>query len=365
MSTTVIGLNDPKAVTRFSAMLATQVLSSSYFSRRFVGKGVNNPIQQIDDLESDAGDRVTYDLIAALRGRPTTGDKRLEGAEESLRFFTDDMRIDQARKAVSAGGKMSRKRTMHNLRTLSKELLSDYFAIWLDQLFFMYLSGARGVNQDFYEPLDYTGHAGNAFVSPDSAHIVYPGAVTSKASLTASDTMSRDLVEKVVTRASMLRATNPDLSNLIPVSMEGEERFVLVMSKYQELSMRTTTGATGWLEIQKAAAAAQGTKNNIFTGSLGMINNVILHSHQSVIRFSDYGAGSNIPASRALFMGRQAAVVAYGTPGGNRFSWEESQRDYGNEPTIATGLIVGVKKTVFAGTDFGLMSVDTSSPIPS
>ena len=66
-------------------------------------------------------------------------------------------------------------------------------------------------------------------------------------------------------------------------------------------------------DIADASLAAEGRKNPIFMGGLGMINNTVLHKHRNVIRFSDYGSGSNVLAARALFMGRQAAVVAYGT----------------------------------------------------
>jgi hypothetical protein len=45
------------------------------------------------------------------------------------------------------------------------------------------------------------------------------------------------------------------------------------------------------LDIQKATATNNGTKNPIFTGSLGEYRGVVLHKHNKVTRFSDYGAG--------------------------------------------------------------------------
>jgi N4-gp56 family major capsid protein len=136
------------------------------------------------------------------------------------------------------------------------------------------------------------------------------------------------------------------------------------MSPFQEFQLRTQDAA-GWLEIQKAAAAAEGRNNPIFKGGLGMIGNTILHSHRNVIRFSDYGAGANLPAARALFMGRQAAVIAYGSKGGLRYTWKEEMEDYDNEPTVASGFIGGVKKTQFNGKDFGVISIDTYAKDPN
>ena len=96
-----------------------------------------------------------------------------------------------------------------------------------------------------------------------------------------------------------------------------------------------------------------------------MINNVVLHSHESAIRFSDYGAGANLPAARALFMGRQAGVVAFGSTGGLRFDWSEETQDHGNEPVVAAGIIIGVKKTRFNSKDFGVFAVDTYAVDPN
>lgn len=365
MAQTIIPFGDVKAQKKWSSNLAVDQLTKSYFSKKFIGKGDNNVIEQKTELESDKGDRISFDLSVQLRGKPTQGDNRLKGKEENLKFYTDEVIIDQTRKSVSAGGRMSRKRSAHDLRVVAKNRLGDYWAKYMDELTFMYLSGARGINEDFIEDTDFTGHAGNAFDAPDTQHILYGGSATSKATITATDVMNRDVIETAVTKARMMRAQDPKTANMVPVTVEGEERYVTVMSPFQEHDMRTATGATGWLELQKAAASAEGNKNKIFKGGLGMINNVILHSHASAIRFNDYGAGSNVKAARALFMGRQAGVIAYGTSKGQRFMWKEEVDDFDNEPTVASGTIVGMKKTRFNGKDFGVMSIDTAAKDPS
>lgn len=364
MSSTVIPFGDPKAQKKWSATLAVDQVKKSYFERKFVGTSENSIIQRKTELESDSGDRISFDLSVQLRGEHTEGDRRLEGKEESLRFYTDEVVIDQVRKAVSAGGKMTRKRTAHNLRSVAKGRLGDYWSRFMDEITFMYLSGARGMNRDFLFPQSFTGHAGNPLQAPDDAHLLYGGSATSKATITAADKMSRLLIERAAVQATMLQSQDPDAANMCPVTMDGEERYVVVMSPFQEHDLRTAD-ASGWLEIQKAAAAAEGRNNPIFKGSLGMINNVVLHSHRNAIRFSDYGAGGDLPAARALFLGRQAGVVAYGTTGGMRFSWKEEMKDYGNEPTVASGTIFGIKKSRFNGKDFGVITLDTYAKDPN
>ncbi|CAM8654946.1 N4-gp56 family major capsid protein [Sphingobium cupriresistens] len=365
MGQTVIPFGDPKAQKKWSAKLAVDSAKKSYFSRKFVGTDENNILQQKTDLESDAGDRISYDLSVQLRGKPTQGDNRLKGKEESLKFYTDEVAIDQTRKSVSAGGKMTRKRTAHNLRQVAKDRLADYWSQYTDELTFIYLSGARGINQDFIEDPGWGGHGGNAIEAPDSQHILFGGDATSKATISTDDGMAREMIERAAVRARMMRAMDPTTANMMPVDINGEKHYVLLMSPFQEHSLRTESGNAGWLEIQKAAATAEGRSSPIFKGGLGMINNVVLHTHESVIRFNDYGAGTNLPAARALFLGRQAGVVAYGTAGGFRFSWEEEVDDFGNEPTVAAGTIIGVKKARFNGKDFGVMALDTYAKDPA
>jgi len=366
MPTTVVAFGDPKAQKKWSGSLFLEVQKKSYFDKKFVGDTEEYIIQRLTDLESDSGDTISFDLVVRLRKAPTYGDNRLQGKEEQLRFFTDTVSIDQMRHAVSAGGKMSRKRTLHNLRRISRTKLSDYWAQFTDEMHFIYLSGARGINEDFIEAVTWAGHAGNAIQAPDTAHLSYGGTATAKNNVTNTDKMTKAVVEKARVKATMLGSTDPNLTSLQPVMVNGEEHFVCIMSEFQAYDMRTAD-TTGWLDIQKAAAAAEGRNNPIFKGGLGMIDNVVLHTHKNVIRFNDYGSGVNLPAARALFLGAQAGVIAYGSAegSGTRYTWSEETADHGNEPQIAAGMIDGVKKTRFNGKDFGVIAIDTYSKDPN
>lgn len=363
MTSTVVAFGDPKAQKKWSTDLAVDTRKQSYFEK-FIGKDRNSIIQRKTELESDAGDKISFDLSVKLRNKATEGDKRLEGNEENQRFYSDEVYIDQLRHAVSAGGRMSRKRTSHDMRELAKSQLSEYFAQLFDELCFIYLSGARGMNQDFLWGPEFAGHANNPIQAPDGEHILYGGSATSKASLTASDKMSRLLIERAQNKARMMQARNPKTANMVPVNIEGGKHYVCVMSVDQEFDMRTNEGS-GWLEVTRALATAEGRNSPLVKSGLGMMGNTILHSHESVIRFSDYGAGGNVNAARALFMGRQAGVVAYGTSGGLKYDWKEETKDYGNEPTVASGFIAGVKKSRFNDFDFGVIALDTAAKDPN
>jgi len=374
MAKTLVGVGDAKAIKRFSAFLAVDSSRKSYFNRKFMGQGeqAQTPLQTLPHLERDAGDQISYDLVMQLKMKPVQGDSVLRGKEEDLKFYTDSLYIDQLRGGVNTGGKMSRKRTLHDMRMIARDRQSDWWARLFDETLFMYLSGARGINADFVEDTSFTGYAGNAFVAPDSEHILYGGDASSKATVDSADKLSLATIDKALSRAETMGGGTTGTPELQPCMIDGEPHYVLVMHPWQEYDLRTNTSTGQWLDIQKAAAGAEGKANPIFRGGLGMYNNVVLHKHKGVIRFSDYGAASPavVKAARALFLGRQAGVVAFGSPGtGLRFDWHEEMEDRENQVVITTSSIFGVKKTAFTidGTsrDFGVIAIDTAAADPS
>jgi N4-gp56 family major capsid protein len=165
----------------------------SYFSKKFMGKGeeAQTPIQMLPHLENDAGEKISYDLVMQLKMQPIEGDNTLEGKEEDLKFYTDSLYIDQMRGGVNTGGRMTRKRTIHDLRKVARVRQSEWWARIFDELIFMYLSGARGINADYIYSTAYAGFATNAFVAPDNQHILYANVATSKATLAATDKVDR------------------------------------------------------------------------------------------------------------------------------------------------------------------------------
>jgi len=70
MATTVIGLNDQKAIKKWSGELAVDTVRKSYFNKKFIGSGTGMPIQQLTSLESGAGDNISYDLSMQLKMAP-------------------------------------------------------------------------------------------------------------------------------------------------------------------------------------------------------------------------------------------------------------------------------------------------------
>lgn len=373
---TVIGVNDPQAVKRWSLNLAVAVNKSSYFTKKFMGEGkdVKLPIQLISDLEGDASDEVTVDLLMPMNMEPLVADDTLDGKEQPLKYYTDKLRIDQVRGGVDLGGRMTRKRTLRDLRQDAKRASADWWKRLFDELLFIYLSGTQ--------PQDASGFVWksgnpmfnvNSITAPDSQHMMYGGDATSKASIGVDDGFTLRLIDKAVAKAETMGGDGSDEVSMLPVEIEGEEGvYIALMHPFQFDALKSDTAVGQWLDIQKAAAASEGQKNPIFSGASGRYNNTILHKHRNVLRFSDYGTSSNLPAARALFMGAQAAFMAFGMRGsGLRFDWTEELADHGNAVKIGTNTIVGVKKATYKSKDssvqrdFGVFAMDTYAKDPN
>jgi N4-gp56 family major capsid protein len=378
LARTIIGVGDAKAVKRYSGLMAYDTSQKSYWNQRFMAAGAEAevPIQILNDLASDAGEQIYYDLLAELRMAPIEGEDNLEGNEEAQRFYTDSIYIDQARCGVNTGGRMTRKRTLHNLREKARRQQSGWWGRLFDELLFIYTSGSRGVNPNFLLPLGYTGRANNSLVSPDTSHTLYGSALNATTGLEengatafnnidSADKFSLKLIDRAKTRADVQGGGPTGIPVLQPCKIDGNETYVCVMHTWQEDDMRVSTQTGQWMDIQRAAAGAEGRNSPLFKGTLGMYRGVILHSHRNVIRFSNAGSGANVEAARALFLGSQAAVVAFGSPGTNlRFDWNEETRDNGDKVVITTGSIFGIKKVTFTtdqgAQDFGVFSMDTA-----
>jgi len=99
---------------------------------------------------------------------------------------------------------------------------------------------------------------------------------------------------------------------------------------------------------------------------LGEWNGIILHKHRNVVTFDDYGAGANVEAARALFLGAHAGLAAWGKNGDyGRYSWNEETEDRGNRLVITAGAKYGIKRATFNSKDVGVIAVDTACADPN
>jgi len=309
---------------------------------QFMGKDSNSVVQIKTELNKAAGDRIRFGLRMQLTGDGIKGDSVLEGNEEDLVTYSQDIYIDQLRHAVRSGGKMSEQRVPFSVRAEARDGLADWWADRIDTAFFNQLCGISSQTD-----VRYTGM--QTATAPDAGHVIYQGHTT-EASISTTDVFTIDLIDNAVelakTTANAIR----------PVRVGGESKYVMFLHPYQVTDLRTNTSTGQWLDIQKAAMSGGKTSGNpIFTGALGEYNGVVLHENT---RVPLNGTKANV--RRAVLLGAQAGCIAFGKGyGKNTFDWTEELFDYKNQLGVGAGCIWGLQKTRYNGSDFATVVVST------
>lgn len=343
MATTQYALNHPLAVRVWSTKLFQEALKATAF-RPFIGEGTSSIIQMKNELKKSAGSRITTGLRMQLVGEGISGDATLEGNEEALDTFNDDLYIDQLRHAVKNAGRMSDQRVTFSVREEARVGLVDWWADRFDTCIANQLAGNTAQTN-----LKYTGN--NATIAFDSSHVVYGGGAVSEADVASKGAAAKftlDLIDKCVTKAKTLTPM------VRPIRHNGKDCYAIFLHPFQVRDLRTSTATGQWLDIQKAAMSGGDiSKNPIFTGALGMYNNTYIYE---AVRLPEVVS----TVKRAVFCGAQAAVMAFGRNNApSVMTWVEETFDYGNQFGVSAGSIFGVKKSVFNSLDFGTITVPT------
>lgn len=348
MALTDYPVNSPLAVKKWAPGLLKEALKKT-FALQFMGEDSNSLIQIKTELGKGAGDRLTFGLRQQLQGGGVSGDGTLEGSEEALATYSQNLTIDQLRHAVRSAGKMSEQRVPFSVREEAKDGLSDWWADRIDRWWMNQICGNTAETD-----LRYTGM--QATVAPDAGHFVYPGAAIAETSLSATTAFrfSLTMIDKAVERAKIA------VNRLRPVRVGSEDYLVAFLHPYQVTSLRTNTNSGQWLDIQKAAmAGSKAADNPIFTGALGVYNKVILFENIRVPLVVG-ATGGTLDVARAVLCGAQAACMGFGRGSGkNTFSWVEELFDYENQLGVAAGCIGGIVKTRFNGSDFATVAMSS------
>jgi len=362
MAMTSYGPNSPEAVKLWSRSLWHESFSNMYF-RRFLGSDKKSLVQYVPDPAKSAGDQVTCTLRKPLDGPGVLGDSTLEGNEEQLKTFTDELRINQLRNAHRSKGKMSEQRVPWSVRKEGKDALSDWFTERLEIAFFNQLCGFNAQND-----LRLTGH--NTPVAPDLRHYMWAGndnpGVVDDAAIPAGQVLTLDTIDCLVTKAQTMRSNGS--ARIRPIRVGNTDHYVLFIHPENLKQMRIGLGNTRWQELQLAAVSARNQSSNpLYTGAAGIYNNTVIHTSEYVT----YGVGANgvvtdaiNPATagnavrRGVFAGAQSMAYAVGK-GDTRLGMSNYEElfDYGNQLGQSCGAIFGLKKVQYDNEDFGTITV--------
>ena len=298
------------------------------FFSKFMGKDASSIIRVQDELSKEAGDNVTIPLLLKLAGAGVTGDSTLEGNEEALQYRDFNVQINQYRNAVRLTGRLEEQKSALKLRTDAKAALQNWMTELIDGKFFTAFSA-----------------------NPTAGRIVYAGTNTAENTIADTDKFTAKLIGKAKRIAQM--DTN---SKIQPVKVNGANHFVMIIDPYQARDLKADSE---WVSAQESANI-RGETNPIFTGALGMWDNVIIHENEQCKRTTTGASGAMV--GHALFLGAQAGVMATAQD----TKWVEKDFDYDNQTGFAISRILGIAKTQykFNGTDlvdFATVNVMTSS----
>lgn len=379
MADIYVPAGDAQAVTLFSKLTIAHAMRHAA-AAKFIKIGLkpedpNNIVQLFTDLSKEPGDTIKYHLIPNPVGAGTIGDAPIAGRTKSFKALQASFIINQLRFGEKVVGRMTQQRVPYSIRSAMKVGIANWWTQNFDYGFFNQLGGNVAQTD-----LSYTGM--NAVVAPDSAHWIFPSTVTAESGLTSSHPFDIGLVAKV---NAMARGTLA--FPIKPLNIQGAKvNGVLFLHPLQVKALRTAYGAGGWAQVQQLAyQGLMETSNPIFSGALGMIDNVVLHEAPNV-PFDDSSrnqiydietnsmiahpcnlgaaATGTTKVARAIFVGAQALAMGFGGAAvidGKtlKVHWSEAVLDHGNELEVVAGMIYGMKKTVFASQDLATIVIST------
>ena len=415
MAQTVIQQGDPMARRVYGVGVFVESIRRSVFRKKLTGpvpqqpasmakartrsmqSSSDMPIVQITDLERTQGDTVTMDLFGVLTGEPIMGDKKAVGTGQPLHKSTMEISINQYRKVADPGGKMTRKRTVHDLRQVCRANLGDWFARCEDQLCLVHLAGARGTDTgiDWCIPLEtsptFAEVVVNPVMPPTPNRRRMAGNATGTADLEKDDIIDLEEIDKV--RAWLDEMELPPMPCKIPDDPASQDDPVylwgLTSRQWHYLETKYTSTNTGWRQFLAAAEKrAMQSKHPLFVGGrngmAGIWNGIYVFKMNRAIRWAAGdpvkqrnadGTISTVNAAeamdRSLLLGGQALGEAMGDTGaGHPMMWAEEVTDFGNALEIAGIAMGGKEKVTFTGsdnvvTDFGVICVDSYAPDPT
>jgi N4-gp56 family major capsid protein len=349
MAQTTYGVNDASTVKVWSKKVAEEALKATPIAP-LIGETEDSIIYRKTELKKSAGDRITCNLFMNLNGDGFTEAQVMEGNEEALTNFTDNLFINELHNAakVPNKGTIDEQRVPFPLRNLAKSRLVKWYAKRMSVSFFNQACG--------YTPQTDTRYTGlNAVIAPSASRIIRANSAATDEALTSADTFDLRLVDFA---KEMADTADPQIQ---PIMFEGEEKYVMYLHPFQVTDLRTNTSTGQWLDITKAVYQGAKQKNPIYSGALGEYNQVILRKAYDVTQgVHSVSGAAETDVRRAVLLGAQAAIMASG--GFNEeteYEWVEELFDYKRWLGVAVKSIFGLKKSVYNSLDYGTVVVST------
>lgn len=304
-------------------------------------------VQEITDLAAQKGNQITFGLATNASGNGVDGDGELEGQEEQQSTYSQALTINQKRNAHRLTGEMDEKKAAYNMRKSARLSLKIWLAQIVQQDGFIKLTGdSAGAGQNNASLYNFA----NTPTAPSTNRRGYAGGQTAESDLTTSHVFDTKVIVKARQLAQLASV------KVRPIMVEGRKVYLMLLHPYQSADLKKDAV---WNQAQRDAWY-RGSKNPIFTGSLGVYDQVVLHEHEDMWIDTDGGSAS-ASIGRAVLCGAQALILAYGRPS----KWVEKSFNYDNQWGIACGRIWGWVRPTFNSEDYGTITMSTAAAVAS
>ncbi|MBW8017999.1 MAG: N4-gp56 family major capsid protein [Planctomycetes bacterium] len=340
-----------------------QAEKDAYFNDgRFVGTDSNSVIQVNADLTKNKGDQIHTPLRARLIDDGKINDAAIEGSEVALTFHNCDTTIHKRKQAVRIDGEMTERRTKIKLRGEAKEALGAWHAEIRDSDIVLGLSGLANAVGTIAAALPTSARRFIGGQKTDST-----GLATVATDALIDDTAGIHLFGTTVL-SHLKRMAQVDggasYGKIRPIVIKGKKHYVFFASPWQIKALRFEDK---WINAQKDANV-RGESNPLFSGAAGMWDGVIVHEYEKIQLRTGAGGStapeifeagdplaSGISATRGLFCGAQAGILAYG----RKIGWKEKMFEYESQFGVEVSSIYGFTKAKFNSQDFAVIACDT------
>lgn len=372
---------------------------------------IDMPIVRVDDLSQGPGDTVQIDCAHVVKLRPVMGDRNAEGLGASMKWSSQDIKIDMATLPVSAGGKMTQQRTPHSMRKAALAQLKGGMPRFRWQRTQVMLAGARGVQDgsDWIVPpstdADFAEIMVNTVKAPTyNRHWVVNGANLTQGGAQINSLATTDLLK--LSHLDELAALWAEMAiKMAPIQIPGDPaagddpiKGIFLMDPLVWDALITDTTASANIRTFETNAMKRAQYGNLkahplFSGSPILWNGILMRPMTTAIRFNSAdtvnivtvgnrltatettttvaaGLSTTHQMARSLFLGAQALAFASGANAASEESYTllENRTNFGRNLELAGEIVGAEQKLRFAlpnssgdleMTDFGVAVIDS------
>jgi N4-gp56 family major capsid protein len=350
---TLTTVSTANTVKQWDADFYREYIRTNRFAR-YQGTDANAVIQLKEQLTKKPGDAITISLVKALSGAGVTGNSLLEGNEEAISNYGQQVSIQAYRNAV-AMTEWEEQKTALALRGAAKPLLKD----WAMELNRSHVLTALGSFQQTAGGA-ITSYAGSsetvkdACLAANADRFLFGAAKSNNAAndhsaaLANIDNTADKLTRGVVSLAKrMAKLADPIIR---PIRVNDDEEWYVMFAG--SLAFRDLKAD---LATVHADAMQRGKSNPLFTDGDLVWDGVIIREVPEIAVITGVGAAA-IDVAPNYLCGAQAVAHVIG----KRWASKTEERDYGFVNGVAIEGFMGTEKLFYNGKQHGVCTVYTA-----